>query len=232
MSAPVPFPTSSSRTLPFEGGSSRFRLSPTCRQRAALTLAACSCSSGSTVPYVVERLCQPPHNNSNSDRWCAASSLPCALCSRTQRSLPSTFTRRYIPTGFQSKELIVKAGLNLGDVDQFPTIDVTIDGADEVDVRLVSSRLARRTFTDPSLTLPPQPLRTNSTPSSASHSLPVSPHPPATELTPRLARAQGRRRMPAAGKSPRRGRDALHHRRRLAQGLQGPRSHVEAGRAH
>lgn len=40
---------------------------------------------------------------------------------------------RYIPTGFQSKELIVKAGLKLGDVDQFPNIDVTIDGADEVD---------------------------------------------------------------------------------------------------
>lgn len=28
----------------------------------------------------------------------------------------------------------MKAGLNLGDVDQFPNIDVTIDGADEVDV--------------------------------------------------------------------------------------------------
>ncbi|KAL8292083.1 hypothetical protein RQP46_001549 [Phenoliferia psychrophenolica] len=64
--------------------------------------------SGSTVPYVVERLCQPPHCFDNEDRW-------------------------FIPTGFQSKELIVKAGLNLGDVDQFPTIDVTIDGADEVD---------------------------------------------------------------------------------------------------
>lgn len=33
--------------------------------------------------------------------------------------------------GFQSKELIVKAGLLLGDVDQYPVIDVTIDGADE-----------------------------------------------------------------------------------------------------
>lgn len=42
-------------------------------------------------------------------------------------------SRWFIPTGFQSKELIVKAGLNLGDVDQFPSIDVTIDGADEVD---------------------------------------------------------------------------------------------------
>lgn len=33
--------------------------------------------------------------------------------------------------GFQSRELIVSAGLSLGDVDQYPTIDVTIDGADE-----------------------------------------------------------------------------------------------------
>lgn len=61
-----------------------------------------------------------------------------------------------MPTGFQSKELIVNAGLKLGDVgklskncfgwclgsvhrntlalpDQFPVIDVTIDGADDVD---------------------------------------------------------------------------------------------------
>ncbi|SCV70000.1 BQ2448_1394 [Microbotryum intermedium] len=67
--------------------------------------------SGSTVPYVVERLCQEPHCADNFDRW-------------------------FVPTGFQSKELIVKAGLNLGDVDQFPEIDVTIDGADEVDDEL------------------------------------------------------------------------------------------------
>lgn len=33
--------------------------------------------------------------------------------------------------GFQSKQLIVDYGLRLGDVDQYPTIDVTIDGADE-----------------------------------------------------------------------------------------------------
>ena len=36
---------------------------------------------------------------------------------------------RYV--GFQSKELIVKGNLRLGDVDQYPNIDVTIDGADE-----------------------------------------------------------------------------------------------------
>jgi len=39
--------------------------------------------------------------------------------------------RVFIPTGFQSKELIVQSHLNLGDVDQFSAIDVTIDGADE-----------------------------------------------------------------------------------------------------
>ena len=33
--------------------------------------------------------------------------------------------------GFQSKQLIVDAGLVLGDVDQHPKIDVTLDGADE-----------------------------------------------------------------------------------------------------
>lgn len=33
--------------------------------------------------------------------------------------------------GFQSKELIINAGLNLGDVDQHVRLDVTIDGADE-----------------------------------------------------------------------------------------------------
>ena len=44
--------------------------------------------------------------------------------------------RVFLPTGFQSKELIVKAGLILGDVDQYPYLDVTIDGADEVDTEL------------------------------------------------------------------------------------------------
>lgn len=33
--------------------------------------------------------------------------------------------------GFQSKNLIVDGGLALGDIEQYPEIDVTIDGADE-----------------------------------------------------------------------------------------------------
>ncbi|KAG1733889.1 ribose-5-phosphate isomerase [Suillus paluster] len=66
--------------------------------------------SGSTVPYVVERIVAQGREL-NKDRV-------------------------FIPTGFQSKELIVMSNLNLGDIDQFPTIDVTIDGADEVDPEL------------------------------------------------------------------------------------------------
>lgn len=38
---------------------------------------------------------------------------------------------QWINAGFQSKQLILQAKLNLGDVDQYLTIDVTIDGADE-----------------------------------------------------------------------------------------------------
>lgn len=63
--------------------------------------------SGSTVPYVVERI--------------------------VAQGADVNKHRVFIPTGFQSKELIVAANLRLGDVDQYPVIDVTIDGADEVD---------------------------------------------------------------------------------------------------
>ncbi|CUA69818.1 ribose 5-phosphate isomerase A [Rhizoctonia solani] len=66
--------------------------------------------SGSTVPYVVDRIIQQGDKLNKH--------------------------RVFIPTGFQSKELIVNGGLKLGDVDQYPTIDVTIDGADEVDAEL------------------------------------------------------------------------------------------------
>ncbi|KAJ9092805.1 ribose-5-phosphate isomerase rki1 [Naganishia friedmannii] len=38
--------------------------------------------------------------------------------------------------GFQSQQLIIEAGLTLGDVSVYPKIDVTIDGADEVDAQL------------------------------------------------------------------------------------------------
>ncbi|KAG9315320.1 ribose-5-phosphate isomerase [Chiua virens] len=66
--------------------------------------------SGSTVPYVVDRI--------------------------VQQGAELNKGRVFIPTGFQSKELIISAKLTLGDVDEYLTIDVTIDGADEVDPNL------------------------------------------------------------------------------------------------
>lgn len=44
--------------------------------------------------------------------------------------------RFFVPTGFQSKNLILEGGLTLGDIDVLPQLDVTIDGADEVDTAL------------------------------------------------------------------------------------------------
>jgi ribose 5-phosphate isomerase A len=41
-----------------------------------------------------------------------------------------------IPTSFQSRQLIVENGLVLGDLEQFPVLDVAIDGADECDIQL------------------------------------------------------------------------------------------------
>ncbi|KAJ0179322.1 hypothetical protein K1T71_005034 [Dendrolimus kikuchii] len=38
-----------------------------------------------------------------------------------------------IPTSFQAKQLIIKHNLTLGELDTNPSLDVTIDGADEVD---------------------------------------------------------------------------------------------------
>ncbi|OBZ87812.1 Ribose-5-phosphate isomerase [Choanephora cucurbitarum] len=64
--------------------------------------------SGSTVVYVVERILQRPE---------------------LKRIV-------YIPTSFQSKILILENGLQLGSIEQHPEIDVTIDGADEVDEEL------------------------------------------------------------------------------------------------
>ncbi|KAI4519028.1 ribose 5-phosphate isomerase A-domain-containing protein [Schizophyllum commune] len=63
--------------------------------------------SGSTVPYVVERI--------------------------VAQGADANRDRIFVPTGFQSKALILNSKLNLGDVEQFGDIDVTIDGADEVD---------------------------------------------------------------------------------------------------
>lgn len=63
--------------------------------------------SGSTVIYAVQRLAERVQ--------CEKLNVIC------------------IPTSFQAKQLILKHKLQLGELDTNPVIDVTIDGADEVD---------------------------------------------------------------------------------------------------
>lgn len=63
--------------------------------------------SGSTVVYAVQRLAEKVETD-NLKVTC-------------------------IPTSFQAKQLIIKHNLTLGELDTNPEIDVTIDGADEVD---------------------------------------------------------------------------------------------------
>jgi len=41
-----------------------------------------------------------------------------------------------IPTSFQAKQLILKNGLKLGELETYPELDVAIDGADECDLKL------------------------------------------------------------------------------------------------
>lgn len=63
--------------------------------------------SGSTVVYAVQRL--------------------------AERVETENLKVTCVPTSFQAKQLIVKHNLTLGELDTSPVIDVTIDGADEVD---------------------------------------------------------------------------------------------------
>jgi len=63
--------------------------------------------SGSTVVYAVKRIAEINQNNDLN--------LKC------------------IPTSFQSHQLIVENGLTLVSLDQYPEIDLDIDGADEID---------------------------------------------------------------------------------------------------
>ncbi|EGV63046.1 hypothetical protein CANTEDRAFT_106592 [Yamadazyma tenuis ATCC 10573] len=64
--------------------------------------------SGSTVVYVAERIGQLKNKHQ-------------FVC---------------IPTGFQSKNLIIDNGLQLGSIEQYPDVDIAFDGADECDPSL------------------------------------------------------------------------------------------------
>ncbi len=66
--------------------------------------------SGSTVVYAVKKIAEM-NKSKNLDLKC-------------------------IPTSFQSHQLIVENGLTLVSLDQYPVIDLDIDGADEIDASL------------------------------------------------------------------------------------------------
>eukprot|EP01116_Phalansterium_solitarium_P011395 TRINITY_DN27055_c0_g1_i1.p2 TRINITY_DN27055_c0_g1~~TRINITY_DN27055_c0_g1_i1.p2 ORF type:complete len:244 (+),score=32.12 TRINITY_DN27055_c0_g1_i1:43-774(+) len=66
--------------------------------------------SGSTVIYAVERL--------------------------KERVKSENLNIICIPTSFQALQLITEGGLQLGDLSRNPTLDLAIDGADEIDPRL------------------------------------------------------------------------------------------------
>jgi ribose 5-phosphate isomerase A len=71
--------------------------------------------SGSTVVYCVDRIAQLPELKGINLKDVV-----------------------FVPTGFQSKELILAAGLNVSSIDQYAVgeLDVVFDGADEVDDQL------------------------------------------------------------------------------------------------
>ncbi|KAJ1985121.1 ribose-5-phosphate isomerase rki1 [Dimargaris verticillata] len=66
--------------------------------------------SGSTIVYAIERL-KENRNDLHPDLVC-------------------------IPTSFQSRMLLIEAGFRVGDLDEFPELDLAIDGADEIDAQL------------------------------------------------------------------------------------------------
>lgn len=67
--------------------------------------------SGSTIVYAVERLQQRVRNENLN-----------IIC---------------IPTSFQARQLIVANGLRLGELELNPVLDCAIDGADEVDEKMI-----------------------------------------------------------------------------------------------
>eukprot|EP00474_Spongospora_subterranea_P000943 CRZ01401.1 hypothetical protein [Spongospora subterranea] len=54
----------------------------------------------------------------------------------SRSSRPDLLSSRYIPTSYQSRQLILAAGLPLADLDICPRLDVAFDGADECDLAL------------------------------------------------------------------------------------------------
>jgi ribose 5-phosphate isomerase A len=66
----------------------------------------------------------------------SGSTIAYAVVRLAQRAKAEGLKVVCIPTSFQSRQLVVQHGLVLGDLENYPVLDVAIDGADEVDVNL------------------------------------------------------------------------------------------------
>ena len=107
--------------------------------------------SGSTIRYVVEAIADAlaAHHGGASPSpggppaaaaaAAAAAAVPLALRRRRASSTHGAYGIAFVPTGYQSRETIVEAGLHPVALDALPDdvrLDVAFDGADEVDADL------------------------------------------------------------------------------------------------
>jgi len=109
--------------------------------------------SGTTILYVVEAIkaaCEIANTNSAIATEDISSISPAkhttTLVDRTKRRAsiddpnhPLHHTIRFVPTGYQSRQVIILAGLTPISIDSLPNdvvLDVAFDGADEVDSEL------------------------------------------------------------------------------------------------
>jgi ribose 5-phosphate isomerase A len=100
--------------------------------------------SGSTIKYVVEAIADAlaAHHGPAADLALATTSgdaVPLAQRRRRASSTHGAYGIAFVPTGYQSRETIVEAGLHpvaLDALEDAVRLDVAFDGADEVDAHL------------------------------------------------------------------------------------------------
>jgi len=96
------------------------------------------------VPFVVDRIVQQGRA-ANRKRWFFPTDASLLSDVADARTLPVERADRSRALPVSRAQLTRQAGLRLAEVDQFPQLDVTIDGADEVDDDLSASSQRKRT---------------------------------------------------------------------------------------
>ncbi|KAK4699314.1 ribose 5-phosphate isomerase A, partial [Phenoliferia sp. Uapishka_3] len=104
---------------------------PSAPSAAALSLAKAAASNAA-----IKGALKPTHNIIGVGSGSTMISLVEALKAEQLEKGEEVNGRWFIPTGTQSQSLLEKAGLRVGSVDQFETIDIAFDGADDIDTDL------------------------------------------------------------------------------------------------